>query len=476
MGSNTSIPVQKQIYLAAKAGNLAELRGLRDRLRPHLGPGDQESPERRAEILEWTDEDGRTALVVAAAKNHRGIVDLLLKLGANVHHVGRKKDGGSALHEAVQKQSSRDIVEMLLRRGASPFVENTSGFTALDYAILRKDTHLVRRFEELGHFRGYLRAKVPSWGGLGSSWQPRWVAIVPRYSYPRLPRNERVTRHLLLFYENANHCDPTCRLYLDDSHARLATNDEQDIERVCTLTLHPTLPKPKGLVAKGGQGGAGFSIFLKRCPFPGRGNGNNYPSLERFVTVTRLQRRQSQRMAPPSQTDEQLARQLHALLNPDAPTPTGTGAPAPQASNSSATRFPVINPSGHTQTQIPTVPSTAVKGSTAQATTPPPVTSSAPSAPPLPETYSRPGQPVQIAAQPENEDKPADLAAVADNDVDDDDTCVVCLAAPKEAGFVHGDSVHRCVCKECAAEVMRQEPRSCPICRQKIETVLTGFY
>lgn len=64
------------------------------------------------------------------------------------------------MHEAVQKQCSRDMVELLLRSGASPFVENSSGFTALDYAILRKELHLVRRFEEFGPFRGYLMAKV----------------------------------------------------------------------------------------------------------------------------------------------------------------------------------------------------------------------------------------------------------------------------------------------------------------------------
>lgn len=471
MGSNTSIPVPKQIYLAAKAGNLTELRGLRDRLRPHLGPGNQVAPERRAEILEWADDDGRTALVVAAAKDHKGIVELLLKLGANAHHVDRKKDGGSALHVAVQKKSSHHTVELLLRHGANPFVENTSGFTALDYAILRKDTVLVRRFEEFGRFRGHLRAKVPSWGGLGKSWQPRWAAIVPRYSYPRLPRSEHVTRHLLLFYENASHCEPTCRMYLSGSHITLAANDKQDIDRVCTVTLHPTQPMPRGLVTKGGEGGAGFSIFLKRCPASGRGNANRFPPLERFVSAARF----PQHMAPPSQTDEQLAQQLHALLNPDA------AVPVPHTSNSSTSTYPMINPSGHMQTQAPTVQSPAIKSSTAQTTTPMPAGSSVPSAPPLPEPYSPPVQPVPTPAQQKVEEKPATVPAVADNgiddeDDDDDDTCVICLAAPKEAGFVHGDSVHRCVCKECAAEVMQQEPRSCPICRQKIETVLTGFY
>ena len=53
------------------------LQGLQDRLGPYLGPSNQVAPDRRAEILEWTDDDGRTALVVAAAKNHRGIVGMV---------------------------------------------------------------------------------------------------------------------------------------------------------------------------------------------------------------------------------------------------------------------------------------------------------------------------------------------------------------------------------------------------------------
>lgn len=487
MGSNTSIPVPKQIYLAAKAGHVAELQGLQHHLRPYLGPNNQVAPERRAEILEWTDDDGRTALVVAAGKNHRAIVDILLKLGANVHHVSRKKEGGSALHEAVHKQSSREIVEMLLRHGANPFVENSLGFTALDYAIVRKEVHLVRRFEQLGQFRGYLKAKVPSWGGLGSSWQSRWVAVVPRYSYPRLPRNEQVLRHLLLFYENAHHQDPTCRVYLHGSKVRLANNS--DMERVCVLRLHPALPKPKGLVAKGGQGGAGSSIFLKQCPFPGRGKRDDFPSLERFATVVRNPQQQTQYTplsehmdaVPLGLTEDQPvddAALLQSWLNPGASPPTAVDATATHASNRSPRRYPALHPSGHSdvpQTQTPPTPSSLTDSPSA---TTPPVDSCMPSAPPLPESYSQSTQPAPVSAvaEPKTEKSPAASAAVADDDIDDDDACVICLSAPREAGFVHGDSVHRCACKGCAAEVMRQEPQSCPICRQRIETVLTGFY
>ena len=83
-----------------------------------------------------------------------------LILGANVHHVSWKQDGGSALHEAVRNQCSHEIVEMLLHRGANPLVKNSSGVTALDYAIQREELSLVRMFEDFADFRGNIRVKV----------------------------------------------------------------------------------------------------------------------------------------------------------------------------------------------------------------------------------------------------------------------------------------------------------------------------
>ncbi|GLC38255.1 hypothetical protein PLESTB_000940600 [Pleodorina starrii] len=51
--------------------------------------------------------------------------------------------------------------------------------------------------------------------------------------------------------------------------------------------------------------------------------------------------------------------------------------------------------------------------------------------------------------------------------------CVICMSAPPEAGFLHGDSVHRCVCRACSAHVPVGAP--CPLCRQPVERVL-GVY
>lgn len=49
----------------------------------------------------------------------------LLKAGAQVHHVS-KEGRSTALHEAVLR-SHGDLVDMLLRASANPFLENGSG-------------------------------------------------------------------------------------------------------------------------------------------------------------------------------------------------------------------------------------------------------------------------------------------------------------------------------------------------------------
>ncbi len=55
----------------------------------------------------------------------------------------------------------------------------------------------------------------------------------------------------------------------------------------------------------------------------------------------------------------------------------------------------------------------------------------------------------------------------------DEDLCVICLSSPRTAGFLHGASVHRACCRECAALFQPGQP--CPLCRQPVERVLGVF-
>ena len=59
----------------------------------------------------------------------------LLKAGAQVHHVS-KEGRSTALHEAVLR-SHGDLVDMLLRASANPFLENGSGACLTMQSLLR---------------------------------------------------------------------------------------------------------------------------------------------------------------------------------------------------------------------------------------------------------------------------------------------------------------------------------------------------
>ncbi|KAK3273761.1 hypothetical protein CYMTET_18011, partial [Cymbomonas tetramitiformis] len=61
---------------------------------------------------------------------------------------------------------------------------------------------------------------------------------------------------------------------------------------------------------------------------------------------------------------------------------------------------------------------------------------------------------------------------------DDIETCVVCMDAPREAAFVHGNSLHKCVCRVCAQDLLALDhsKRFCPLCREPILTVVYNFH
>ena len=54
------------------------------------------------------------------------------------------------------------------------------------------------------------------------------------------------------------------------------------------------------------------------------------------------------------------------------------------------------------------------------------------------------------------------------------DLCVVCLARPRNASLVHGDTGHQVCCLECASR-LKLEKKRCPVCRKKIKLVIKNF-
>ncbi|KAL1525412.1 hypothetical protein AB1Y20_020271 [Prymnesium parvum] len=56
----------------------------------------------------------------------------------------------------------------------------------------------------------------------------------------------------------------------------------------------------------------------------------------------------------------------------------------------------------------------------------------------------------------------------------DDSSCCVCMAAPRNASLVHGETAHICCCIECA-RTLKARGNSCPICNETIDAVLRNF-
>lgn len=162
--------------------------------------------------------DLNTPLIAAASKGQFQICELLLQRGANVNLQSPRPDGGSALHEAVNKKHQH-LIELLLAAGAAPFVENAKGFTALDLSCQTKNLTLLRLLETHAPFSGWLVMKVPRLAGLGSEWARRYVVVVQRYPCPNARDPSPRVHTVLLCFKSTDTCTPCSRAWLDGARA-----------------------------------------------------------------------------------------------------------------------------------------------------------------------------------------------------------------------------------------------------------------
>lgn len=83
---------------------------------------------------------------------------------------------------------------------------------------------------------------------------------------------------------------------------------------------------------------------------------------------------------------------------------------------------------------------------------------------------------VQFASRNQCRKCGASKPAVEKADGDLEDMCLVCNERVRNAGMMHGDTVHTVTCMECAGELMKSAHTSnCPMCRQPIEKILKMF-
>ncbi|XP_068108327.1 ankyrin repeat domain-containing protein 35 isoform X2 [Hyperolius riggenbachi] len=90
-------------------------------------------------ILDATDDDGRTPLMIAAQRNHPTVCSLLLDRGAQVDMTDREKK--TALILACERGNIQ-AAETLLTKGAEPDMKDNKGCDALSYASLTRDEAL----------------------------------------------------------------------------------------------------------------------------------------------------------------------------------------------------------------------------------------------------------------------------------------------------------------------------------------------
>ena len=118
--------------------------------------------------INFTNDREETALHKAAAKGHRNIIQLLLSKGASLEV--KDMDGSTPLHRAV-RGGHTNTVELLLSKGASLEAKDTDGWTPLHYAARHGHTNTVELLVSKGasleakDAYGWTPLHHAAWGG-----------------------------------------------------------------------------------------------------------------------------------------------------------------------------------------------------------------------------------------------------------------------------------------------------------------------
>eukprot|EP00210_Caulerpa_lentillifera_P005933 g5672.t1 len=385
-------------------------------------------------MLEWEDSMGRTPLLIAVENNHLKTVELLLEAGVNLEHISRHRNGGkTALHLAFELQAPGSMVRLLLAHGADPFLENHAGYTPWDVCRENK----CKQCEELAKeaiFQGQFRVRDGNFLTSSKSQSLHFKL----FACHKLSQNGRSDKQLsalrmVLYKRRISKVVYDIDLMECDARVAYQTKSSHLIHLICPVHFIEEWNGGNALESMDGtfselylQGdktcSENFMEIVKQCQ-------NYYDNLTNEADRFAQQIQTTQFNHPPSNTS------FHET-NED------------QSPEQDAER--------RISTQSLGVVSKGLKCNSARSSNDSDLFQST-----LDSEESLGEDSIRVPSSTESHCS--------------DSRCVVCLDAPRTVGFVHGNSMHVCVCEDCASHFSRIVDR-CPICRQTIHHVVNHVY
>lgn len=430
MGSVVSLPPPVAIYQASRAGRVDDVRTV-------IHEAYEGFPE--GGCLEWEDEVGHTALSIAARSGHTACVELLLDLGADCRHSNRRPGGGTALHEAVESKSlSTSVISSLLLKGANPFVENDYCVTPWEMALARGESSLCRKFEkEKGLFAH--RIQVGLYGDAALD-RRRWVCVLPRFGSSYHTSDDDCLSMTLYVFHSMKRTVPQIKVDVsmlkNPVVVKTRTGAIVFLGPMATCTSSSISPSSNLVLVFGSDRNSKKQLdqFLKIIE---RGQRKHVDTASEKTDAASFNSRVPHQGEPVQRSD----RTLSSHLVSDS-----------RSSLSAARRH--VHSAEISRDRVA----------------------------PFGRSASAPCTSVNKRKRKGNEIRSARIQlshALPNSSGDghgDKARCVVCLEKPPTAGFVHGTSIHRCVCKACAMFFHQPNKAKCPICRQEIQHIITDFF
>lgn len=116
---------QKDVFTVSRSGSVSEMEVLY-----------KQNPE----IINQTNENGYSPLILACYRSNVPVVKFLLEKGADINKVS---DMGTALMAATVKKNT-EMVQLLLDKKADPNITDPNGTTALIYAVQFNAPDLIK--------------------------------------------------------------------------------------------------------------------------------------------------------------------------------------------------------------------------------------------------------------------------------------------------------------------------------------------